>query len=394
MLRPLTRRQILVDIAISGATFVLFAIWAGIFGIGGLLLLAGYCVALIMRRLRPGIALGIAWVVSVLQMVATLDPNPINLIVLGVLYATSAYGSKAERWWGFASSIIAAVVIALYVVGIPALQEGLAGGFSTGLAVRTALSGAFLLGAALAGFLLAWTAGLLMRTWMSARASSAAASVAEREVVAEQERTRIARDMHDVVAHSLAVVIAQADGARYLRKTDPEAVDGALETIASTSREALADVRVLLAQLRHSQGDAPQPVLADLERLYEQLRASGLDIGEEASGEPLNLGTSAQLAVYRIVQESLTNALRHGDRERPVVVRFDWAPGGLHLSVTSALPAAPPAPSAGSGHGVDGMTERAIIVGGNLTAAADGDRFVVRAWLPAVDRATAERIAP
>ena len=98
-------------------------------------------------------------------------------------------------------------------------------------------------------------------------------------------------------------------------------------TIATTAREALSDVRVLLAQLRHSQADGPQPTLVDLERLFEQLRAAGLTITEQASGDPLPLGTGQQLAIYRIVQESLTNALRHADAAQAVAraLRVDAA---------------------------------------------------------------------
>ena len=105
------------------------------------------------------------------------------------------------------------------------------------------------------------------------------------------------------------------------------------------------------------------------------------------TGEPLPLGTSHQLAVYRIVQESLTNALRHADIGRPVVVHFGWTPHGLDLTVSSALK--PPTGRTGAirtastGHGVAGMTERALLVGGHLTAGPDDGRYVVRAWLPA-----------
>ena len=93
--------------------------------------------------------------------------------------------------------------------------------------------------------------------------------------------------MHDVVAHSLAVVVAQADGARYIASKDPAATEAALVTISATAREALSDVRVLLAQLRHSQEDGPQRTLVDLERLFEQLRAAGLTIDDEVAGDPL-----------------------------------------------------------------------------------------------------------
>ncbi|WBU38405.1 sensor histidine kinase [Homoserinibacter sp. YIM 151385] len=392
MLRALTTRQLVADAVIAGVVFLAFLVWVLVLGIvPGLLVLVLYSAAVFFRRLQPGIGLAIAWAASLLHMAAQLDPNPINLLVLGVLYATARHGSRLVRWLGFASAFVAAAFIAAYVVLVPAVIEYLGGGGGSILLQRVTL-GAFLFGAALAGFLLCWTAGLLVGTWQVARASAAAREDAEREVVAEQERTRIARDMHDVVAHSLAVVIAQADGARYLKGKDPAALDGALDTIGSTAREALADVRVLLGQLRHSQGSAPQPVIADLERLYAQLRAAGLDVREERSGEPHPLGTSPQLAVYRIVQEALTNALRHGDTAEPVLIRFDWAPGGLHLSISNAVGAPRSGPIPGTGHGVAGMTERALIVGGRLDAVRTDDRYTVRAWLPSGERA-AERTA-
>jgi signal transduction histidine kinase len=194
--------------------------------------------------------------------------------------------------------------------------------------------------------------------------------------------------MHDVVAHSLAVVVAQADGARYAARTDPAAAEEALRTIAATAREALGDVRVLLAQLRYSQEDGPQPTMHDLDHLLEQLRASGLRLVRDDEGAPLPLGTSQQIAVYRIVQESLTNALRHADVAHEVLVRFSWTSHGLELAVVSRLPEVKPRtgmiPVAGpvTGHGIAGMTERAALSGGWLRAGPDDGRFVVTAWLP------------
>ena len=126
--------------------------------------------------------------------------------------------------------------------------------------------------------LLAWTLGVLVATAQRSRRNRQEADEAGEQVAAEQERTRIARDMHDVVAHSLAVVIAQSDGARLLRRTDPEAVDEALETIGSTARAALADVRVLLQQLRYEGTTSVQPGLADLDALLAQFRGSGLEL--------------------------------------------------------------------------------------------------------------------
>ncbi|MGC4015818.1 MAG: histidine kinase [Luteolibacter sp.] len=158
----------------------------------------------------------------------------------------------------------------------------------------------------------------------------------------EVERVRIARDMHDVVAHSLAVVVAQADGARYAASTDPDAASRALETIGSTARSALADVRLLLIQLRHSESEGPQPQLTDLEALYTQVRAAGVNL--RVAVEPLPVTTppaAVQLAVYRILQEALTNALRHGDGG---TVRVETSTGSPTGSTSSS--ATPPPLSA------------------------------------------------
>ena len=394
MLRTLTRNQLTADLTVAGVFFLLFGLAGGGLDLPRMLVALGMAAALALRRLSPEIALAAAWVTSLLQVLATVSPQPSNLAILAVLYATSAYGGVAVRWIGFASAFVGAAVITVSQM-IPAFTDATSNGLSISsiFASRGLLVGALaILVSSLVAFLLSWTVGMLVRTRRRARDSRRVAEVATQEVVAEQERTRIARDMHDVVAHSLAVVVAQADGARYLGTTDPAATDAALATIATTAREALSDVRVLLAQLRHSQEDGPQPTLVDLDRLLEQLRASGLTIARQVTGTPLPLGVAQQLAVYRIVQESLTNALRHADAADDVVLHFGWTAHGLDLTISSTLlpPArpsrarkvpveeAPPAP----GHGIAGMTERAALVGGHLSAAPTGARFVVHAWLP------------
>src|SRR5690606_2831270 len=206
----------------------------------------------------------------------------------------------------------------------------------------------------------AWTVGALVRSGMRARENRAGELRAQAETAAEQERVRIARDMHDVVAHSLAVVIAQADGARYAAASDPGVTAQALGTISSTARSALADVRLLLTQLRHAQGEGPQPTLTDLEELYAHVRAAGVDLRVDVDPAPrADPPAAVQLAVYRILQEALTNALRHGD-EGPVQVRQQWLPDRLDVEVRNAV-AADATP--GAGHGVIGMRERAQLVG-------------------------------
>lgn len=419
MFRSLTPRQLAFDVGLAAACWMLaFLTYTN--GIAGNLLpLTGMATALALRRVSPALALGVAWVTSLVQVIFAIGPDLSNLAILPVLYATARYGIPPIKWLGLGSTAAGAFVIAAYTTLEPVIGYRFSGGNQLFLSLPHAvLSFTIVFFSAFAVFALSWTFGLLAKTWSGAREESQARIIAERRridaqrsVVLEQERNRIARDMHDVVAHSLAVVIAQADGARYARESDPDAVDAALSTISATAREALGDVRILLGQLRHSQDEAPQPVLADLDRLLEQFRASGLPVSFRESGEPLALATGAQLAAYRIVQEALTNALRHGDSTREATVALTWESDGLAIEVSSALApdaavgadARPPAhpdtsrpdasrpdasrPDASEpavqGHGLAGMTERAVLAGGTLSAGAEEDSFVVRASIPA-----------
>ncbi len=380
MFRVLRPAQLVVDVGIAIACLLLrwgigvasFPLWVVVVAMAG---------ALPLRRASPGFALAIAWVGALIQMAAHLSPDISNLAILAVLFTTARYGSRRTRWLGLASAVVGAVLATGYMLVTPYI--GLGDGNTLGVqlpglpqvvgAATVALPGAL----ALLG--LSWTLGLLARTWSTARESRRRQTAAEQTVVVEQERNRIARDMHDVVAHSLAVVIAQADGARYAG--DRQSTDAALTTIASTARDALADVRLLLGQLRHSEQAGPQPMLADLQRLVDQLGASGLVIAFAQHGEPLVLPSGQQLALYRIVQEALTNALRHGDTAQPVDVELDWTRDAATATISSAL-AAPSTAAPAAGHGIAGMRERAILVGGTLTAAPVGDRFVVNARIP------------
>lgn len=398
MLRTLRRYQLVTDISVAAVFFwvqfaTVFTLTSGWFESVVLLL---FSIALGMRRLSPGLALGVAWLAAVAQMAASIDaPKFHDLAVLAVLFATGSYGGRALRWVGLASAVAGSFIAAIYIVVRTGLVDGIGQAMSGSGAtlfseLPRVLSSSFLYFFGLLAVLgLSWTLGLLARTMRRARESRNAQVTAEQDVVVEQERNRIARDMHDVVAHSLAVVIAQADGARYARDTDPGVVDEALATISSTAREALGDVRILLSQLRHNQGDSPQPVLADLDRLVEQMRSSGLVISREATGRPLALATGQQLAVYRIVQEALTNALRHGDTSREVRLEFRWHPDALTVTVSSALPDDGVVAANPTGHGIAGMRERAALFGGRFSAHAVDGRWLVSATLPVMDAGVA-----
>ena len=329
-----------------------------------------------ISRLSPALALMIAWAAAVVQMACGLPPMPYDIAIFGVLFATSAWGTRRMLWIGGASTVVGGIVAGLYLA---VLQFGA----TLAAAAQDPLGTLFLavLMGTLVGFALviAWGAGLLWRVVRHGQQTREAQLRAETMAAEEQERVRIARDMHDVVAHSLAVVIAQADGARYAAATKPELAQEALGTIASTARSALSDVRMLLTQLRHRQGDGPQPTLADLETLFAQVRQAGVEprvtVDPMPPGEPPG---AIQLAVYRILQEALTNALRHGAGD--VDVQLAWLPDRVDIMVRNAVDETPAA--LGGGHGLVGMRERAQLVGGTLVAGQEHGSFVVRASLP------------
>ena len=407
LVRRLTRPQLTFDIA-GAVAYVFFCLVTDFAsslvpsasGRSTFLVLIVFAVAVALRRMSPAVSLAIAWLAAVVQMTTGHNILVSDIAVLIVLYATALYGDKVVRYAGLISAGIGAFVAALYLTLTSALAQGyfdLLSSQLTGMALQFAFL--FVVSATVLG--LSWVLGLLARTWRNARASRHAQIAAELDrnraeevVVVEQERTRIARDMHDVVAHSLAVVIAQADGARYARHADPDAVDTALETIAATARSALVDVRVLLAELRQSQPEAPQPSLADIDQTVDQVRAAGLPVAMERRGELDGLGSAQQIAAYRIVQEALTNALRHGDTTRPVSVVLAQAGGtdggpGIVITVRNSMKTPTPEPlTTGTvpriGHGLPGMRERATLAGGSLSAGPADDGFVVTAFLPVV----------
>ena len=162
---------------------------------------------------------------------------------------------------------------------------------------------------------------------------------AEVDLIVEQERTRIGRDLHDVLAHSLAVIAAQADGTRYLSKDQPRAVLNALENIATSARSALVDAQRVIEGVHDDGVVTPQPRLSDVGPLVARMQGS-LAIEQSESGAPAELSAGQQLAVFRIIQECLTNALKHGGRGTAVRLHLDWSGPGLTLHVASGIPAA------------------------------------------------------
>jgi signal transduction histidine kinase len=204
------------------------------------------------------------------------------------------------------------------------------------------------------------------------------------EAVAE-ERARIARELHDVVAHQMTVMTLQAEGAsRIAGDSDPRVVQ-ALQTIKDSGHSALADMRRMVGLLRDredSESLAPMPGLGELDGLVEQTVSSGLPTTLAISGDPVDLDEGAALSTYRIVQESLTNVLRHGGPGATAEVNLRYESDRLVVEVLDDGRGAA-APDSGRGHGVVGMTERVAMLGGDFAAGPrQGGGFQVKATIP------------
>lgn len=184
-----------------------------------------------------------------------------------------------------------------------------------------------------------------------------------------QERNRIAREMHDVVAHSLSVMIALSEGARVVAKRDQARADEVLNELSGTGRAALADMRRMLGVLRQEESGelAPQPTGGNVEQLLEGFRTAGLPVTYTHTGDPLPDDTTFQLTVFRIIQESLTNSLRYARNVSDVQVRLEQRRGELRMEIMDNGDATR-VPSIGSGRGLRGMRERAALFGGTVDA--------------------------
>jgi signal transduction histidine kinase len=235
-------------------------------------------------------------------------------------------------------------------------------------------------------FSVAAAVGLVVRsrTLHAERSESRAASLeVERATVLREERARIARELHDVIAHSVSVIVVQAGAAEPLVDENPARARQALQSIRTTASDALGDMRRLLGILRTTDDElalSPQPSVVQLEPLLAQVRAAGLDVDLLVEGEPRPLPAGVDLAAFRIVQEALTNTRKHGHASRAEVA-LRYTSSALEIVIVDDGTAT--GEPSGGGHGLVGMRERVALYGGTLdVGTADLGGFVVRAVLP------------
>jgi len=228
-----------------------------------------------------------------------------------------------------------------------------------------------------------WLAGVLVHARRQSASLAARSAELQRqaEEAAAAERTRIARELHDIVAHHLSVIVLQAAGTRASGKP----AGPSLEKIENSARQALAETRRLLGVLRDPDDEAgldPQPGIGDLDELAASVRAAGLPVHLVIDGDPAALPAAVDVSVYRIVQEALTNVLKHAGPARAEVM-IGCAADTVTVEVTDNGMAEPGRKAPGGGHGLAGMRERAAVFGGELAAGPrPGGGFAVRARLP------------
>jgi len=304
---------------------------------------------LVWRRTRPIV---VALVVTLTTLVIALQPlTPSLAAVIGQGVAVYAVAERSRRW----VAIALALPFAVYAVGA---QDG--------------LMAAVLLGASVFGFALG-----------NSRRLTAERDEAREEQAAMGERARIARELHDVVAHHISMIVVQADSARLATPGMPEAGAEQLLSIRATARDAMDELRRVLGVLRDDAGGevehAPQPGLEALDGLLDAARGAGTPVRLILQGRAQPLAAGVDLAAYRIVQEALTNARRHAPGAA-VDVELRYTDERLHLAVRDDGPGAS---DAAEGHGLLGMRERAATVGGTVrTGPGETRGFVVEAELP------------
>ena len=312
------------------------------------------------RRRQPVLVLLVILAAEMVRWTLGLSNEPSGPALVFAVYAVSVYDRSFVRLW------VAGAAIAVIVVAVTFL---LLGRFTE---VRLLIPAGAL-------SLVSWVVGDYVRSRRSFFAELVARHRQEREQAAEEERLRIARELHDVVAHNVSVMAIQAAAARVSGNSSNET----LESIEKSARDTLAELNKLLGVLRKNPAApdlAPQPTLDDAETLLKPAREAGLGATLKVTGERRPLPAALDLSAYRIIQEAITNVLKHANASR-VEVAIDYGSEALSLTIRDNGTGAMPVPS--TGHGLIGMRERVELFGGDLTTGSSSlGGFNVRAILP------------
>ncbi|WP_288967594.1 sensor histidine kinase [uncultured Microbacterium sp.] len=336
---------------------------------------------LLVRRHRPWITFAVFVIVAVITIVIDTPADPIGIAL--ALYAVFVYRSNRSGWIAFGITVLGGILVFPLLDG---LRRGdLGGSFSV------AVSLLFLVVMLIAA-LLGVTVGD-RRRYIGAILDRANQLTRERDQQARiatlAERARITREIHDVVAHSVSVMVSLADGASALAEKDPQRSRSAVQEIGEVGRQSLIEMRQLLGALGDDTVDAdeqsplrPNPGLSELTVLVETFRTAGLPVTVRTQGAAPS-SPALQNTIHRIVQEALTNALRYAKDPREVLVNLDFRGEVLMVEVSDDGRQGPPPASVGSGRGLLGIRERARLAGGTVQAGpAPGGGWRVRVEIP------------
>ncbi|RRD47086.1 sensor histidine kinase [Tessaracoccus sp. OH4464_COT-324] len=313
------------------------------------------------RRTHPGLSMFAMFSLFALQALLYSRPLLVDVLALPSIYSAAAHGSRQVRFLAGLAGFVGCI------------------GFTALLRPNDTRQLLGIMAVALPVVLLAWALGWAKASWLNAQRATQHRQQAEElaraqdaELAVAAERSRIAREMHDIVAHSLAVIIAQADGGRYAAQADPAKAAATLETISDLGRGALADIRRILGVLRSDDVSAPlvqpQPTGEDLAEIINRVRATGVEVAFTTMGAPRALLPGMGLTLQRVCQEALTNSLKHAGVGARMAVMLKWEPERVVLQVDDDGRGAA-ALSDGRGGGIVGMRERAQLFGGTLSAA-------------------------
>ena len=326
----------------------------------GVALVLAQSLPLVLRRTRPATCLAVVGLAFAVHQALGYPPTAAGLGLYVALYSAGAHLQRRRR-------ASAAVAVAGYLVLAVVLRA--VGSPAGALELLTFLP-------VLAVF---WIAG----TWVRARrGTQAALRTAEAAAAVAEERARIARELHDVVSHHVTAMVVQAEAMQFLVQRQPERVVAGLEVIGETGRSAMTDLRDLLGALHGAGECGREPAVGSVADLVERSRAAGLAVELHESGPAGTGPTGVELAVYRVVQESLTNAVKHAPGAG-TLVRVDRGPREVVVEVSTTAVGRPRRGWARSGRGLTGLAERVGFVGGRFAAGPEPDGgFAVRAWIP------------
>ncbi|MFF4404702.1 sensor histidine kinase [Streptomyces sp. NPDC001404] len=343
------------------------------------------CTVIALRRRAPEKMLLLAAAVGVGQVVTGASADVSDFAMLVIVYTVASGGTRWASRFALIAGLLAPTIATLRW---PEPHQSVPGEVIATVFVTVP-------------FLLAWVLGDSMRTrrayWaqLEERAERLEKDREQQSRMAvTAERARIARELHDVVAHNVSVMVVQADGAAYVLDSSPEQAKQALETISGTGRQALTEMRRLLGVLRTEEGSGeggeyvPQPDVEQIGELVEQVRGAGMPVEFKVEGAPRPLPSGVELTAYRIVQEALTNTRKHGGPDVGASVQLTYFDDGLGLLVEDDGRGAQhelyeSGGADGMGHGLIGMRERVGMVGGTLDAGPrPGGGFRISVLLP------------